>query len=273
MPNYQNGKIYKIVSSETDLVYVGSTCQALSQRMGCHRSSTKAHIGNSPLHETMRELGSNAFKIILIENYPCSDVSQLVAREYEVMAEFKYRGIKLLNLTTGEGISNTTKARLSEWQKGDMHPRFNRGSVYISNGHCVFAWMNGDTRYRKYFAIEKYGEQEAQAMAEEHRDMIYPIIKPLTEPIEFDKAFVRHRVARTMQKFRDQFSDKLDDRGEVEIQAWRSLREYYENAVDTFKIALAKATGTSNEPRMRKFVAKGQYAEEITESYRVRVVN
>ena len=40
MRNYQNGKIYTVRSrSRPDLVYVGSTIQPLSVRMGMHRQS------------------------------------------------------------------------------------------------------------------------------------------------------------------------------------------------------------------------------------------
>ena len=33
MPDYQKGKIYKIISNETDDVYIGSTTQSLSLRL------------------------------------------------------------------------------------------------------------------------------------------------------------------------------------------------------------------------------------------------
>ena len=36
--NYSLGKIYKLVSDETDDIYIGSTCQRLlSKRLGQHR--------------------------------------------------------------------------------------------------------------------------------------------------------------------------------------------------------------------------------------------
>jgi predicted GIY-YIG superfamily endonuclease len=38
MPNYQNGKIYKICSSLTDKIYIGSTTNYLVRRMSDHRS-------------------------------------------------------------------------------------------------------------------------------------------------------------------------------------------------------------------------------------------
>jgi len=41
MPDYQKGKIYKIVCNETGLVYIGSTTQALSQRLQGHKKNYK----------------------------------------------------------------------------------------------------------------------------------------------------------------------------------------------------------------------------------------
>ena len=41
MNKYQNGKIYKIVDVGYNKCYIGSTCEALSQRMARHRSNYK----------------------------------------------------------------------------------------------------------------------------------------------------------------------------------------------------------------------------------------
>ena len=39
--NYAKGKIYKIANDIDDEIYVGSTCQSLSKRMGIHRQNAK----------------------------------------------------------------------------------------------------------------------------------------------------------------------------------------------------------------------------------------
>ena len=41
MPNYQNGKIYKLVNTEGTLTYIGSTCQTLARRKAKHHSNYK----------------------------------------------------------------------------------------------------------------------------------------------------------------------------------------------------------------------------------------
>jgi hypothetical protein len=46
MVNYQKGKINKIVCNETDMIYIGSTCKKLCQRITQHRASYKQYQNN-----------------------------------------------------------------------------------------------------------------------------------------------------------------------------------------------------------------------------------
>jgi len=87
---YQNGKIYKIWSLETDEIYVGSTCQPLHKRLHQHRVRSKREIyKNTKLYSAMTEFGVDAFKIELIDDYPCSDKNALTLREGYWIRELK----------------------------------------------------------------------------------------------------------------------------------------------------------------------------------------
>jgi hypothetical protein len=68
---YENGKIYKLVSPNTDKVYIGSTIRTLSSRF-------KGHLTN--MDTSAKELGL-PLAIILIEEYPCSCKKDLELRE------------------------------------------------------------------------------------------------------------------------------------------------------------------------------------------------
>jgi len=84
---YLNGKIYKILNYITDDVYVGSTCQPLSKRMGNHRSVANYGKTKYKLHTKMRELGVEQFYIELIEECPCDNKEQLRKREGEFIRQ------------------------------------------------------------------------------------------------------------------------------------------------------------------------------------------
>ena len=73
MPNYQNGKIYKITCEESKLVYYGSSVQSLSKRLSQHKE-------NKHLKKYKTNLMTNP-KIHLIENFPCNTKAELETRE------------------------------------------------------------------------------------------------------------------------------------------------------------------------------------------------
>ena len=78
MPDYQLGKIYKVINDVTGMVYIGSTAQSkLSRRMTDHRAKYKRNA-----HTTYERWGDiNDCKIFLIENYPCQSRDELLYRE------------------------------------------------------------------------------------------------------------------------------------------------------------------------------------------------
>jgi hypothetical protein len=80
---YQQGKIYKITSNETDKCYIGSTCEKyLCNRMANHRSHLKKYNAGKALYITANEIVKyHDSKIILLEAYECKSKDELLARE------------------------------------------------------------------------------------------------------------------------------------------------------------------------------------------------
>jgi hypothetical protein len=84
MPNYQNGKIYKIINTEGTLVYVGSTTKTLSQRIASHRNHYKRWKEMKMNYMTSFQIFENdetGAKIILLEGFPCTNKEELEKRE------------------------------------------------------------------------------------------------------------------------------------------------------------------------------------------------
>jgi hypothetical protein len=83
MPNYQNGKIYKLESEGEEKIYIGSTTLLLCQRLAEHKRAYKRFInGDKTQSLTSKELIKNENCIItLIEDYPCERKEQLLSRE------------------------------------------------------------------------------------------------------------------------------------------------------------------------------------------------
>jgi hypothetical protein len=81
--NYSYGKIYKLVSDQTDDIYIGSTANRyLCNRLSKHTYDFRRWNGEYPNHITsFKILKYDDCKIILIEDYPCENKYQLEARE------------------------------------------------------------------------------------------------------------------------------------------------------------------------------------------------
>lgn len=81
--NPEYGKIYKLVSFETNTCYVGSTTERLlSSRFAKHKYDYNKWLSDSAIYRTSYELVKyDDCDIILLENYPCKSKEELEARE------------------------------------------------------------------------------------------------------------------------------------------------------------------------------------------------
>lgn len=85
MVDYSKGKIYKITGGDLD-PYIGSTTQPLSKRMVEHRSRAKNNLHTTASQQLFQ---FDDCVITLIEDYPCKNKEQLVARERYWISQMK----------------------------------------------------------------------------------------------------------------------------------------------------------------------------------------
>jgi hypothetical protein len=82
MPDYKNGKVYKIVCNITGKVYVGSTTQTLSMRLTGHRKEYKRFKeGKRNNVSSFDIIQQGNYDIVLIENVSCESKEELHRRE------------------------------------------------------------------------------------------------------------------------------------------------------------------------------------------------
>ena len=92
--NYQNGKIYKIMSYDTDMVYIGATTQSLSKRLGVHVNSYKCYLnGDKRYMSSFIILETDNYYIELVQEYPCNNKQQLDRKEGEIIRKYKQDNI------------------------------------------------------------------------------------------------------------------------------------------------------------------------------------
>ena len=84
MSKYQNSKIYKIISDNTNMIYIGSSYEPrLSRRLARHKMNYNDWLkDNNKTYITSYEiLKLDNYSIVLLENYSCNNRDELRARE------------------------------------------------------------------------------------------------------------------------------------------------------------------------------------------------
>ena len=76
------GRVYKIISTKTSEIYIGSTVQELKNRFKTHRSNAKTGK-KEDLYECMRQNGIENFSIELLEEFEIISKSDLGVKERE----------------------------------------------------------------------------------------------------------------------------------------------------------------------------------------------
>ncbi len=91
LSDYSQGKIYKIVCNKTGLIYIGSTCRSLEQRLKEHEYDCKRYLDkkSNKLISSIYVIFNNDYKIELIENYPCSTKDELEDKEFNYISNLE----------------------------------------------------------------------------------------------------------------------------------------------------------------------------------------
>ena len=87
MARFLDSKVYKLVNSIDDLIYIGSTTQPLSKRFSDHKANAKFKPG--PVHRHLNNIGWDTVRIILIETVICYNKDQLNQREQHYIDVYK----------------------------------------------------------------------------------------------------------------------------------------------------------------------------------------
>ncbi len=180
MEKYTNGKIYKIVNTVDENVYIGSTVNKLCKRMGDHRTN---HLKKqSKVYKHMQNIGIEHFKILLVKFFPCGSKDELEAEEFNTMQLFN-QDLLLNENTVFKKRSAEHVKKITDGMTGNKSIWFKNGSIFkISNPSdaWVFCYIKHDPNKRAIrfqFSIKKYGDEGAKQLAEDKQKEIYPAME------------------------------------------------------------------------------------------------
>ena len=142
MPDYSQGKIYKITSSQTKDIYVGSTTALLNKRFEYHINNNR----NAGICSSKHLLKFDDCKIELIEEYPCENHLELREREQYFMDLLdnvinKQRAVAKLGKERQaeyrERNPDKVKESYNNWRENHLEQEANRQAIYFANNKEV----------------------------------------------------------------------------------------------------------------------------------------
>ena len=118
MPNYQLGKIYKIVDNTNNNIYAGSTTEpSLARRLSGHvRNFRQWKNGKHTNISSFRIIENNDYDIVLIENCPCETKDELHKRERHYIETLECVNRYIVGRTHKE-YYETNKDKINEHKK------------------------------------------------------------------------------------------------------------------------------------------------------------
>ena len=132
MPDYPNGKIYKITGTndkEEELIYIGSTVQKLCRRFAEHKSDMKK---DKKYSSEQVVICSNCL-ITLIELFPCNSKEELLARE-----RYYYNLYDCINKSKPILLEGEKKEYHKQWEIENFDKRKEQKIVYeIKNANNI----------------------------------------------------------------------------------------------------------------------------------------
>ena len=122
--DYTHSKIYKIIDNTNGNIYIGSTTQSLSQRLGNHTKDYKRYCNGGFHFVSSFEIIKNGnYEIILIQEVNCSNKEQLHKIEREHIEANECINLRIPSRTQKEykdaqkKYRDENKNRMKEYQK------------------------------------------------------------------------------------------------------------------------------------------------------------
>ena len=149
MSKYQHAKIYKIINSIDNLIYVGSTITPLNKRFSDHKCASKLHPERK-IYKHFMKLGIDHFEIKLIKNYPCADRTALDIEEerYKILLNAQLNTRRAHQ--TAEQLKEQIKAETNKYYQKNRAKILLKKNEYYQNNRAKIRLRNNERLFCTY---------------------------------------------------------------------------------------------------------------------------
>jgi hypothetical protein len=144
MPDYSQGKIYSIYCLNTGKRYIGSTCCSLEERLRQHKAQYNCWKKKGVGCTSFIIIEQNNYRIELIEEYSCTSLTELQARERHY-------------IQTSECVNIALTDRGSDYYKKNRDKILAYNKTYAENLKRVYT--KEELQKQKEIEIEKLNQK------------------------------------------------------------------------------------------------------------------
>ena len=113
---FRKGKIYMLVSDQTDKVYIGSTCNKLVKRLYQHVSEFRRfQRGKCHYLSSFDIIEAGNARIVILEDYPSNNKTELLLRENYWINKYKNIAVNRQMAITDQKEYKRRYDKLKEW--------------------------------------------------------------------------------------------------------------------------------------------------------------
>tara|TARA_B100001093_G_scaffold387472_1_gene373469 strand:- start:152 stop:1006 length:855 start_codon:yes stop_codon:yes gene_type:complete len=232
MPNYQNGKIYKIYCNLTGDTYYGSTVQSLAKRVAQHRETYhKWKKGDFAYIKSFDIIDRGEYVYSLVEEYPCENKEQLYARE-------RYC------IENNECINKHIPGRTGkEWYEDNKEKVLEKAKEYREQNkeHILEKEQEYREQYRERIRKndKKYREQNKEKLAVKYKEYSEKNKEKIAERQKKYREQNRQKLAEKSKEYREQnkehILDKAKEYREVNKEKIKEYREQNKEKIKEYR--------------------------------------
>lgn len=238
LTKYQNGKIYKIVSSHTNKIYIGSTISTLLRRFYGHK---KNYDNKKKCCSSSEILKYDDAKIVLIENYPTTSRFFLELREgmwilqlncvNENVPKRKYQSMDIKHIIDPtiddykngviyKLVSNHTADIYIGSTKCSLNTRFKEHKYNYEKSYYTTAFEILKYNDVKIELIEKYPSTSREALESRERYWIQSLSNCVNKviPTRTDKEYVSDnadKISKYAKIYYEKNKDKIKEKTKI----------------------------------------------------------
>ena len=161
MVNYQNGKIYMIMTENSNDIYIGSTTQTLEARLEEHESRFRRGVKYYSSYEILKQ---GNYKIVLIKNFACNSKIELETEETKFQKDLVCVNNRLARMTEEEKRQYNKQYKIDNKEKIKQQRKQyridNKESIKqynIANIEKIKQYRIDNKERLKHYKSEKFG--------------------------------------------------------------------------------------------------------------------